>query len=91
MLSADASEFVPGRQVFGQGVFHSNGYMPAEMEHGYDSGEAKEGSQVGYSDFVDLETFLTPQPMELEETDTGTLRIEGRRLHWDVPGEWEEL
>lgn len=98
VLSASSPEFVPGQEMFGHGVSYSNGYLPAEMEHTYTGGEAKDGAGSSAEAYdtselepVDMETFLTPQPLEREETDTGSLRVEGRRLHWDVPGEWEEL
>mmetsp|Transcript_32392 Transcript_32392/g.75225 ORF Transcript_32392/g.75225 Transcript_32392/m.75225 type:complete len:219 (-) Transcript_32392:102-758(-) len=41
--------------------------------------------------YLDEDRFFTPVPMDPSPLGSAGLRVHGRRLHWEVPGSWEEL
>nr|ACU45251.1 unknown [Karlodinium veneficum] len=88
VLSADASEFIPGSSAV------TTDWTSQQQQDRYSSTytplDALLDEQNQYT-AVDQETFMTPQLLEESESDSGSLQVQGRRLLWEVSGVWEEL
>lgn len=91
-LSADAPEFSPPTGGAAEIAAGAGRYSTSDAYSGYDKGDGIALTGPPVFEFMDEEQFFTPTLMEPDYTgSSGKVRVEGRRLSWELAGPWEEL